>query len=388
MRKMVLWTVFSTLLLTSCVEETTDSKVNPIDKDNSSQTIIVNPTDVCGDGKLSINEVCDSGLFRNPTSCDYYGYDKGELKCTSSCSLDFSDCKKDKPTQEEKPNPEDSAQNNPNQNTPVCGNNIKDEGEDCDTQYSVGLCSQFGDFNKGEVYCSSTCTFNLSNCVKEVEPDPVCGNGIREVGEECDDGNMDNTDMCTNNCTVRKCGDGILAQDEECDGSLFSISSCSSFNPNYDTGSLKCSSACKIDTSECSVSPKCGDGIINSPNEECDSSVGTHTCGEVYSQFTGSVTCNACKLDYSECQEVCPTNRSFKAGQYTNGSLKFISLGTPTNFTIVMGDKVGEYVDENTIQWVYSSVGDEGYYSYFKVESCDCNSCNISFSLFILTTSY
>lgn len=31
---------------------------------------------------------------------------------------------------------------------------------------------------------------------------PICGNGIVESGEQCDDGNSDNTDSCLNNCTL------------------------------------------------------------------------------------------------------------------------------------------------------------------------------------------
>jgi cysteine-rich repeat protein len=32
-------------------------------------------------------------------------------------------------------------------------------------------------------------------------PSQICGNGVPEPGEECDDGNEDNTDTCRTNCT-------------------------------------------------------------------------------------------------------------------------------------------------------------------------------------------
>jgi len=38
----------------------------------------------------------------------------------------------------------------------------------------------------------------------------VCGNGVVENGEECDDGNFVSTDACTASCHVRTCGNGYL----------------------------------------------------------------------------------------------------------------------------------------------------------------------------------
>lgn len=46
----------------------------------------------------------------------------------------------------------------------------------------------------------------------------VCGDGILNADEECDDGNMDNTDACLTTCTLPSCGDGFVhAGFEECD---------------------------------------------------------------------------------------------------------------------------------------------------------------------------
>ncbi|MBK8264740.1 MAG: hypothetical protein IPK80_25800 [Nannocystis sp.] len=38
-----------------------------------------------------------------------------------------------------------------------------------------------------------------------------CGDGEVSAFEECDDGNADNTDMCTDACTNAPCGDGVCA---------------------------------------------------------------------------------------------------------------------------------------------------------------------------------
>jgi cysteine-rich repeat protein len=37
---------------------------------------------------------------------------------------------------------------------------------------------------------------------------PECGNGLQETGEQCDDGNLDDTDACLATCLAASCGDG------------------------------------------------------------------------------------------------------------------------------------------------------------------------------------
>ena len=39
---------------------------------------------------------------------------------------------------------------------------------------------------------------------------PRCGDGHLDAGEECDDGNREDRDGCTNACTCARCGDGVL----------------------------------------------------------------------------------------------------------------------------------------------------------------------------------
>ena len=41
---------------------------------------------------------------------------------------------------------------------------------------------------------------------------PGCGNENVDIGEECDDGNEDNTDGCTNLCLRARCGDGHVQE--------------------------------------------------------------------------------------------------------------------------------------------------------------------------------
>ena len=43
----------------------------------------------------------------------------------------------------------------------------------------------------------------------------VCGDGVVNVGESCDDGNTDDTDGCLTSCDFARCGDGVVWRDRE-----------------------------------------------------------------------------------------------------------------------------------------------------------------------------
>ncbi|MCB9749050.1 MAG: hypothetical protein H6713_03475 [Myxococcales bacterium] len=76
----------------------------------------------------------------------------------------------------------------------------------------------------------------------------VCGDGVPQLPEQCDDGNDDDHDACTNACTLAYCGDGVVGQGEECDD-----------GDGADDNS--CTNACTLAV--------CGDGLV-SQGEECD----------------------------------------------------------------------------------------------------------------------
>ncbi len=84
-----------------------------------------------------------------------------------------------------------------------------------------------------------------------VKDQPECGDGVMEGDEVCDDGNVNNCDSCSNNCTlVTGCGDGVKCGSEGCD----------------DGNTTNCD-GCRGDCSD--VEDGCGDGFVCG-NEVCD----------------------------------------------------------------------------------------------------------------------
>ena len=141
----------------------------------------------------------------------------------------------------------------------VCGDGVVDGDEQCDDGNTVS-----GDG------CSATCTSELNS---------KCGNGQLDAGEHCDDGNTAGGDGCAADCSVEpgydcagspsvctlippSCGDGTVNSDEQCD------------DGNHVSGD-GCSAACQIETGfTCAgvtsvCTPLCGNGTLD-PHEQCD----------------------------------------------------------------------------------------------------------------------
>ncbi|MGB1013616.1 MAG: hypothetical protein ACPG4T_05745 [Nannocystaceae bacterium] len=124
---------------------------------------------------------------------------------------------------------------------PACGDGFVQEGEGCD----------LGEENQPEVYGQQGCSLAC-------QPLPTCGDGLLLPGvEDCDDGNLDENDACTNECEPAKCGDGIHE---------IGVEACDDGN---DDDTDACLSNCTL--------PTCGDGVVQAGVEECD---GTLNCNE------------------------------------------------------------------------------------------------------------
>lgn len=235
----------------------------------STNAILAKPIAVCGDGKCRGGETaescpldCSSGSYCGDGTCDV---DETNDSCSEDC---------------------------PVMPPPICVvNGVCNEGEDCLScpQDCAGVTtgkpsSRYCCGAEGNCYiddpllCRSDCGTPIS--------DPFCGDGITNLGEQCDDGGE--SSLCDSDCTYSVCGDlkvnttageacdagGDTAScDSDCtavacgDSHLNSSAGEECDDGNTDSGD-GCSAACKI---ELPPEPYCGDGNLDLDlGEECD----------------------------------------------------------------------------------------------------------------------
>ncbi|MCA9718121.1 MAG: DUF4215 domain-containing protein, partial [Myxococcales bacterium] len=96
----------------------------------------------------------------------------------------------------------------------ACDDGDLDNKDDCLTSCEAASCGD-GYLHTGVEQCDFAAT---NDCTNECTL-PGCGNGVVDEGEECDDGNTDETDECTSMCADARCGDGFtqVSNEEECD---------------------------------------------------------------------------------------------------------------------------------------------------------------------------
>lgn len=204
----------------------------------------------------------------------------------------------------------------------VCGNGQIEGDEVCDQTNLNGLsCATVpGDFTGGTLACSSTCTFDTSQCTTGQE---VCGNNDLEAGEDCDGSDLGTATCetagnfvggtlgCTSSCSFDTslcivgagCGNGVLDAGEDCDGTNLGEETCTSIEGNYSGGTLACANDCTFDVTDC-VPSTCGNGTLDT-GEDCDGNLlGGNDCDDVglFEAGVGTLACaSSCSFDTSQC---------------------------------------------------------------------------------------
>ena len=109
------------------------------------------PTGTANDGAgyLKIYKKCSS-------------YTGGTVKCTSNCQFDYRECT--------------------GGSIPICGNGIKEAGEECEIGESTSCGSSY---TGGQRYCKNDCS-GYETAAESRTCKPTCGNGILDAGEACD----------------------------------------------------------------------------------------------------------------------------------------------------------------------------------------------------------
>jgi fibro-slime domain-containing protein len=159
----------------------------------------------------------------------------------------------------------------PDAKEPLCGDGILDPGEVCDDGTSGGGDGCAADCMSVEP--GFACGDPATPCV----PTHVCGNGLVEDLETCDDRNTTGNDGCSAACAIESgwrcdvpgircsaaaCGDGIIAGFEECDDGGAATPGCS------DTCVLEDGYQCPSQGMACEATV-CGNGVREG-TEQCD----------------------------------------------------------------------------------------------------------------------
>ena len=183
----------------------------------------------CGNGIVEAGELCDTGITAGagacPTTCDdQQACTTDALTMGGTCQAACTNTAITAPANGDGCCPAGASTGNDNDCQPGCGNGVVDSGETCDTAITTGTgacpttCSDgvacTRDVLGGAGTCQAACTYPAinscangdgccptgCNATNDDSCMPRCGNGVLEGTEQCDDGNMNDGDQCTNQC--------------------------------------------------------------------------------------------------------------------------------------------------------------------------------------------
>ena len=227
--------------------------VQPVCISNDCGNGIVDPGEVCDDGNILdgdgcshdclSKEACGNGVVDPGEVCDDGNTANGKCDSGAACNSD-ADCGGGKCK------PDGCSANCKSRE--VCGNGITDVGEICDDGGTAnGTCADGTPCNQTSDCATGACS--PDGCSKDCLSNETCGNGIVDLGEKCDNGSANAIgSACEPGCqTGSGCGNGIVDPGEECDDG----------NTNNNDDCVDCEIA------------RCGDGFTDTTGfnkEDCD----------------------------------------------------------------------------------------------------------------------
>ena len=210
--------------------------------------------------------------------------------------------------------------------------------------------------------------------------DFVCGNGLREGYEKCDDGNTNNNDACSNACQINppNCGDGYCNRAagenytscnsdcpavcgngireggmEQCDGIDLGGQVCQGVG--FPGGTLTCNSDCTFNTNQCW---QCGNGIREG-TELCDNGGSNGLCPSTCSYSCTPQACTVCGNNICEqgemqsCQQDCGLGDSDNDGVCDGSDAQDCTNKQKINNCFVISDQktcLRSYIGPNSAQ--------------------------------------
>jgi cysteine-rich repeat protein len=187
----------------------------------------------CGDGVVTAGETCDTAIAAGnlgacPVACN------DNMVCTTdthnnmgTCTASCTNTTITVPMNGDGCCPSGANIGNDNDCAAGCGDGVKSPSETCDTAIPAGMagtCPTLASCNDNMACTTDTlnsagtcqdacghtpitmpingdgCCPTGANANNDNNCTPVCPNGVMESGEQCDDGNMNNGDACSNTC--------------------------------------------------------------------------------------------------------------------------------------------------------------------------------------------
>ena len=207
-----------------------------------------------------ITEFCGDGIFQPPGKDGFLGTpDDEECDGTPGCS---STCKKTQPAVSSKSSKSSVASSPPP--APVCGNGVKEGDEQCDDGSSNGSVCTPG--------YGSSCSYCSNECKTVGVVGPRCGDSNTDTqhSETCDQG-PSNGSVCvanyngTCNYCASDCKDWITVQGSYCGDGNIDTASGEECDDNNTTNGDGCDSTCKNE-----AVASCGEGLPLKPWYESD----------------------------------------------------------------------------------------------------------------------